>query len=190
MPDELQQQSTGVDPTASGSPQPMKEGRIEDLPEWAQKVIRDTREEAAQRRVELKRVQDAAQQKLIEEGNFKAVADQRAAELAALQPYKERAEALDKIIRDSNSKRIATVAESMRPLIPVDDLAPEALSRWLDTNWALLTTPRAPNIDAGAGAGTGGKTSPALSPEEVDIARAAGMTPEQYAAQKAKRAAR
>lgn len=178
----------GAAQDAPPTSQPTQPGRVEDLPEWAQKLIRETRAEAAERRVQLQQLSAAQQQKLIEEGNFKALAEQRAAELAALTPIKERAETLEKMIRESNSSRIATVREDMRALIPVD-YPPERLAGWLDANMTRLTTPNAPNIDAGAGAGNGGKTLPSLTPQEVEIARLAGMKPEQYAQQKAKQAA-
>lgn len=178
MSDEVNQGGAqDAPPTNSTTPQ---SGRVEDLPEWAQKVIREARQEAADRRVALKQVTDAQQQRLIDEGNFKALAEQRAAELAVLTPMKERAEALEKMIRESNSSRINTVREDMRALIPVD-YPPEKLASWLDANLTRLTTPPAPNIDAGAGAGNGGKSLPSLSEEQKAMARAMGITPEAYA---------
>lgn len=178
----------GAAQDAPPTSQPTQPGRVEDLPEWAQKALREARDEAAERRIALKKMTEAQQQRLIDEGNFKALAEQRAAELAQLNPIKERAETLEKMIRESNSSRIATVREDMRALIPVD-YPPERLAMWLDANITRLTTPTAPNIDAGAGAGNGGKSLPSLTPQEVEIARLAGMKPEQYAQQKAKQAA-
>lgn len=185
MSDEQQQ---GGAQDAQPTSQPPQPGNVADLPEWAQKALREAREEAAERRIALKKMTEAQQQRLIDEGNFKALAEQRAAELAALTPIKERAETLEKMIRESNSSRINTVREDMRALIP-DSLSPENLSKWLDVALPKLTTPAAPNIDAGAGAGNGGKTLPSLTPEELEMARLAGMKPEQYAQQKAKKAA-
>lgn len=185
MSDEQQQ---GGAQDAQPTSQPPQPGNVADLPEWAQKALREAREEAADRRIALKKMTEAQQQRLIDEGNFKALAEQRAAELAALTPIKERAETLEKMIRESNSSRINTVREDMRALIPVE-YPPERLAVWLDANMARLTTPPAPNIDAGAGAGNGGKSLPSLSSEELEIARMAGMKPEEYAQQKAKQAA-
>ena len=192
MPDQTeqqQQQPTGLDAGTSGTPQPQTQGRIEDLPAWAQDIIRNTREEAAQRRVELKRLMDAQQQRLADQGNWKELAEQRSQEVTLISQYKERAEVLEKMIRESNSSRIASVREDMRALIPVD-YPPEKLATWLDANLARLTMPTPPNIDAGAGASAGGKTPIALSPEELELARMAGMKPDEYAAYKLKKAAR
>lgn len=182
MSDEQQQ---GGAQDAQPTSQPPQPGNVADLPEWAQKALREAREEAAERRIALKKMTEAQQQRLIDEGNFKALAEQRAAELAALTPIKERAETLEKMIRESNSSRINTVREDMRALIP-DSLSPENLSKWLDVALPKLTTPAAPNIDAGAGAGNGGSRTASLTDEEKRIAKRSGMTLEEFAAAKAK----
>lgn len=164
-------------------------GKLDDLPGWAQTMIRELRDEAAARRVALNEAKAAQQQRLAEEGKWKELAEARAAELAGLTPFKERADTLEQMIRASNSARINTVREDMRALIPVD-YPPEKLATWLDANIARLTTPPAPNIDAGAGASGGGSRLPTLTPEQVEMAKIARMTPAQYAEMLAKRAAK
>jgi phage I-like protein len=158
-------------------------GRIEDLPVWAQRIIKETRDEAAKRRLEYKRLEDEArrreQTRLAEEGRWKELAETRAAELADLSPYRERAETLEKMIRANNEARIERVPEELRGLVPVE-YAPERLSSWLDANWERLSKRPAPDIDAGAGGGGAGKAMN-LTAEEKQAAKRFGMTDEQYA---------
>lgn len=169
------------------------------LPEWARQMFEDTQRnlkaannESAQRRIEIDNLTKqinalttGQKKKLEEDGKFKELADQYAAEIAVIRPYQERAEALDKMIRESNAKRIEQIPETMRSLV-LTDLAPEKLASWLDTNWATLTAKRAPDLDAGVGGGSGRKTLPQLTETERKIARMSGMTDEQYAEYKAK----
>jgi len=164
------------------------------LPTWAQQEFQMLRNqlstvnnESAGRRIEIdnlmKQVNALAQgqkKQLEEDGNFRKLSEQQAAEIAMLKPHQERAEALDKMIRESNTRRIEQVPENMRGMVP-DDYAPEKLASWLDRNWANLTQKRAPDLDAGVGGGSGGrKTLPNLSDYEKKIARMSGMTDEQY----------
>lgn len=101
-------------------------------------------------------IERAQREKLEKEGDYRSIAEQRAAELAALAPVKERAEALEKVIRESNEARIGKLPEEARTLVPVD-YAPEKLQAWLNANEGHLTKPPAPQFDAGAGSGKGGK---------------------------------
>lgn len=173
------EQQAGQEATPQSNPTGTQQpGRLEDLPEAAQKMIKELRQEAASYRVELRKLQEAQQQRLAESGNFKELAEQRAAELAALQPFKEQAETLEKMIRESNTSRINSVREDMRALTPVD-YSPAQLAKWLDANLTRLTTPPAPNIDAGAGQG-GGTAVVRLTDEQKQMAARFGMTEAQY----------
>lgn len=145
------------------------------------------------RKNELKKLTDdidalkrGQQKQLEEQGQFKVVAEQRAQEIAELTAHKARAEALEKMIRESNAERVKKVPETMRELVPVD-YSPETLAAWLDKNWERLTKAPAPNIDAGAGGGSGngGSTLPKLTDQERELARYFGMKDEEYATLKA-----
>lgn len=132
-------------------------------------------------------IERAQKEKLEKEGDYRSLADQRAAELAALAPIKERAEALEKVIRESNEARIAKLPEDARTLVPVD-YSPEKLQAWLNANEARLTKLPAPSFDAGAGAGSASKEKqPELTADEKTLARLAGMTDKEYAEYKAKK---
>src|SRR5438045_3035210 len=108
MPDEPK---TGQD--AQNTPPPADAGKtsasgdqwkMEDLPSTAQAYIKELREEAKRTRLEKdaaeKARKDAEQAQLVEQGNWKKLAEDRAAELAKLTPYQQRAESLEKIISD------------------------------------------------------------------------------------------
>lgn len=138
------------------------------LPEPVQAHIRTMRQqnaalkqEAAQRRLDnnsmaerLKAIEDAQTAQLQEQGNFKAIAERNAKTVAELTPYKDRTETLETMIRQSNESRIESIPEDMRGLVPMD-YPPEKLSGWLDANLARLTKAKAPDLDHGAGGGSG-----------------------------------
>lgn len=136
---------------------------------------------------ELKTFNEAQRKQLAEQGNFKALAEQHAAEVARLKPIEERASALEKIIRDGNEARIAEVPERMRSIIPTD-YPPEKLQDWLNKNASLLAQPPPPDFDAGAGAGSSGNpSSMKLTADEKAMAKRIGVTEEEYLKIKARK---
>lgn len=169
------------------------------LPAWArdsyqslQKQLKTVNDESAGRRHELDQVRqqlhsltETQKKKLEAEGKFQELAEQRAAEIAELQRYKEQAERYEKRFKDSNAARIGQIPEQMRGLVPTE-LSAEQVAGWLDRNWAMLTQRPAPDIDAGAGGSGGGKKLPKLTDYERALAKAGGVSEEEYAEFKAK----
>ena len=181
MPDEMDM--TQDDGQQEAAPESVETNNsVDDLPSWAQDMIRGLRDEAASRRVALKKHEEEArqreQQRLAEQGQWKELAESRAKELSDLQPYRDRAEALETMLRDSNKHRIEQIPEDMRALVPTD-YAPEKLASWLDANISRLTKPIAPRLDGGATGGSGNTVT--LTDEEKQVARATGMSLEDYA---------
>ncbi len=181
MPDDMDM--TQDDGQHEAAPEPVETNNsVDDLPSWAQDMIRGLRDEAASRRVALKKHEEEArqreQQRLAEQGQWKELAESRAKELSDLQPYRDRAEALETMLRDSNKHRIEQIPEDMRALVPTD-YAPEKLASWLDANISRLTKPIAPRLDGGASGGSGSTVT--LTDEEKQVARATGMSLEDYA---------
>lgn len=168
---------------------PSDDGKVDlsTLPLVVQDYIKELRQESAARRKELESFRSEAsqreQQRLKEEGRWKELAEKLQAEKAQLVPYEERAQTLEKKIRTSNEARVARVPEDMRMLIPMD-YPPERLSEWLDANWERLSVKPAPDLDAGAGNGSGKHVT--LTDEERQIAQKMGLTAEQYIASKQK----
>lgn len=136
---------------------------------------------------ETKREKDsltAAQRKQLEEqGNYKVLAEQSAAEVLQLKAFKERAEILETIIRAGNEERIKTIPDNKKALVQplLDALSPEKLQNWLNANPSLFVKEPAPNYDAGAGSGGPGNAASKLSADEVETAKRFGLTPEEYA---------
>lgn len=149
---------------------------------------RDT--ELDRTKTELKGLTAAQRKQLEEQGNYKALHDQSAAEAAALRPFKERTEALEKIIRASNEARIATIPDANKNLVKplIDVLPPEKLQEYLNANPELFVKPDAPRYDAGAGGSGGGAAPVKLTPEEMAMAKRFNVTPEEFAKIKARKA--
>jgi phage I-like protein len=172
---------TGTTPASGG------EWKMEDLPASTQQYIKELREEAKKTRLEKdaaeKARKDAEQQQLVEQGNWRKLAEDRAAELAKLTPYQERATALEKIINDNNAQMVEQIPEQMRGIVP--PLAPDALNAWLVKNLPLLSRKPAPDTDAGAGQGGGDKTA-VLTDDEKRTADLMGISYEKFAKQKGK----
>lgn len=185
---------TGDDATDSGSAEQAESASNENDPETLKKQLeslqarlKEVNDESAGRRhrineleERLQSFQQAQKKKLEEEGNWRELARQREAELEAIKPYQERAEALEAILRQNNEARIAQLPETMRQIVP-QGLTPEKLGEWLDTAAPILAKPVAPNIDAGAGSGSSGGSTPKLTPEEKAIAAKTGMSEADYA---------
>lgn len=122
--------------------------------------------------------------RLQKQGEWQQIAENERKRAADLEAKAQRAEALEKAITDANKARIDRVPESMRTLIPVD-YPPDRLQVWLDANWERLSINPAPDLDAGAGGGSGGKHV-TLTDDERQLARKMGLTEEQYIASKLK----
>ena len=183
MPDEMNSTTDEIVEQPDAAPDTAS---VDELPSWAQDMIRSLRSEAAERRVALKKYEEDSrkreQERLAEQGKWRELAESRASELSDLQPYKDRADTLETMIRESNKSRIETIPEDMRALVPTD-YAPEKLAGWLDANMSRLTKPIAPKLDGGA-SGSGSTIS--LTDEEKQVARASGMSLEDYAKYKAR----
>lgn len=179
-----EQADTSSPPAGQVPPQDDDRFDFDQLPPQAQAYIKSLRAEAAEHRTRLKKEQEQArereQQRLAEQGNWKAIAEQKAEEAARLKAYEERATQLEAMIRTSNEGRIQQIPETMRKVVPVE-YPPEKLAAWLDSNLTLLTRPPAPNLDAGIGSGANGK-SIQLTVEQKAAAKRAGMTEAQFAA--------
>jgi hypothetical protein len=121
-------------------------------------------------------IEEGSKKKLEEEGNWRALAEKRHAEVESLRLSAERATALEAVIREANDAAIARIPEARRGLIPVD-YAPEKLQSWLANNSAVLLREPAPDFNAGEGAGDG-KAPAKLTDAERDAGTLMGVKPE------------
>lgn len=190
MPDKTEQESTGQDapqqePENESSEREESSSSIEERlkkleAELAERdrYIRELRDEAASRRIALKQQQE---QHLSEQGKWKELAEQRAAEIEALSSYKEQAETLNGLVQQSIQQRVEMIPEDMRDIVPLD-YPPARLHAWLDANLPKLTKPKAPNLDAGVSGG--GRSQAQLTDEERDLIRRMGIDEQKYLTQK------
>ena len=162
------------------------------LPEPVRKLIekldgklRKANAESKERRLALEEAARRDQAGLAEKGEWKTLAERLQAKVAVLEPYQTQAEEYAAVIAESNQRRIEQIHPDMRVIIP--ELSPQALARWLDRSWAMLTTKPAPQTDAGAGSSGGRGVAVELTAEEKAMAQAAGMTFEEYAKYKIKK---
>lgn len=130
----------------------------------------------------LQAIEDGSKKKLEEEGNWKALAEKRHAEVETLKLSAERATALEAVIRQNNEAAIARIPETRRGLIPMD-YAPEKLQSWLANNTSLLMREAAPDFNAGDGSGSERPPSK-LTDAERNAGSLLGVKPETLAALK------
>lgn len=139
------------------------------------KKMQDWKDKAAEYE---KQIKDSEEAKLAEQEQWRELADTRQQELESMSQYKERYESMLEGITNSNERRIESIPQDMRSLVP--DIEPIGLAQWLDANEALLKKPAAPNLSATAGNNDRPGTQVVLSDEELAIARKLGVSEEDY----------
>lgn len=161
------------------------------LPAEAQKYIEELRTENAKWRVEKKKAEDAArkaeEKRLLEQQQWKELADVRGQKLESLEPKQERLLAAFEALIDGRLKRIPADVRK-RMVDPIrQNMDSAAFVEWLDANEDMLTLKPAPNLEAGAGQARGsGGGSAELTQDELAMAKRMGITPERMAQEKAK----
>lgn len=92
-------------------------GGIETLPEWAQKLIREVRNEAASHRTALREAERAAkaadEARLAEQGEYKKLAEDRAKRVAELEPVAQEVEALRVKVEQFEKATLARIASEI-----------------------------------------------------------------------------
>jgi|GEM_PF-5296174 len=111
---------TTTAPTTPADPNPTEQkpaeatGGIETLPEWAQKLIREVRGEAAAHRTALREAERAAkaaeEARLAEQGEYKQLAEDRAKRLAELEPAAQEVEVLRAKVEQFEKATLARIA--------------------------------------------------------------------------------
>ena len=107
-------------PTTPADPNPAEQkpadtaGGIETLPEWAQKLIREVRTEAAGHRTALREAERTAkaaeEAQLAEQGEYKKLAEDRAKRLAELEPAAQEVEAMRAKVEQFEKATLARIA--------------------------------------------------------------------------------
>ncbi len=164
-------------------PEQEQEAPTQEEKTFSLEYVQELRQENAARRVALREMEqkqkEAEEAQLAEQQKWQELAEKRAAELQELAPYRDRYEAMLESVSQSNTKRIETIPEQMRGLVP-DFEDPLKLSTWLDANSQLLQKPPAPMLNGRAGSGERPSEQVSLSPEELDVARKMNLTAKEY----------
>jgi len=117
--------------------------------------------------------------RLVEQQQYKELAEKRGKELAEIQAKAQKVDAYEQTLTDVYKASLAELPEDMRDLVP-DELTTQQKLNWLSKNKARLLKPNSPNLGAGVRGG-GGSDDVKLTPEEMEVAQKFGMKPEEYA---------
>lgn len=117
--------------------------------------------------------------RLADQQEWQKLAEQRAARISELEPVAKRVQEIAEALQATVKARVERLPEDMRGLVPEYE-DPRKTLAWLDANEARLLRPVAPGTDAGT-RGEAGQSVPRLSDWELQLARIAGLTPEQWA---------
>jgi len=188
MPEEpngldAQQSAGGVNPPAVKSADPLEGLSTAELIA----IIRDTRSESAERRLELKRIRDeqvkadaarsaAEAERLAKQGEWEKLANTYKTELDALKAVQSELDDLRGVFNNMLDQRLKEVPEHFHPLLK--GLNPIEAMNWLAANADKVVTRVAPAMDGGT-KGDGGAAR--LSEAELEMARRFRLTPEQMA---------
>lgn len=171
--------------------QPVEQGNgktpISQLPPDIQTYIEELRQENAKWRKESKKALDDARKadedRLTQQQEWQKLAEQRAARLAELESVAAKAETIEAAFNAGIDARLKQIPDEVRKrtVDPIRKaLSPLEFNQWLDANIDLLSVRKAPDLDAGAG-NRNGKRTTALTAEQLEMAKALKLTPEQYA---------
>ena len=189
MPDELtgldasQNAAVGAIPAAAKAADPLESLTAAELIA----IIRDTRSESAERRLELKRIRDeqgkaeaaraaAEAERLAKTGEWEKLASTYKTELDALKPVQTELEQLRGVFNNMLEQRLKEVPEHFHGLLK--GLNPVEALNWLTANADKVTTRTAPAMDGGMKGDAGAAR---LSEAELEMARRFRLTPEQMA---------
>lgn len=154
-------------------------------------------DELIQRRKENAQLKKAAQKadetRLTEKEQWRELAETRARRIAELEHLEAEFELINTAFSESLSVQLEGIPTDVRKRLvePVRaQMNPAEFSKWLAANKDMLTLRPAPDLEAGAGVPSSGKgQGDGLTVDEIAIARAMNLSPEQYAKRKAEIAA-
>jgi ribonucleoside-triphosphate reductase len=146
--------------------------------------VNDEKKKLADRLAQIEAEQKIETEKrLIEQQEYQKLAETRGKELADLQPKAAKVDAMEKTLVDVLTAQVAELPEDKRGLIP-DELSTQQKLNWLAKNAAILKAPAAIDVGAGKHGAESGVDIKSLTPEELAIAKRAGISAEDYAKNK------
>ena len=150
----------------------------------ALKAEREASAQSAKRAEALeKAAQDAETRRLKESENYKELYEAAETKIASLTPQAERLGVYEQTLQETLDESILAIPEDKRSLIP-DELTVDQKLKWINRNRAHLSKAQPMNVGAGVRGGGESSTTADLTHEEMQMARAFGVSPEEYAKNK------
>lgn len=118
------------------------------------------------------------EKQLEEDGKWKDLYEASGKKIAELQPIADRVEEQEETLKDVLDASVEQIPEDLRGLVP-EKLNTKDKLDWISANSALLHKSKPFDIGAGKLGGTNNKGID-LNSEQKDLAKAAGMTEEEY----------
>lgn len=154
-----------------------------DLLRKIDELERDNKKYRDERRAQETAAKKAQDEHLASQQKWQELAESRAAELDRLKPVAEQYESITIAFNASLDSRLKQIPEDTRKrtVDPIRAaLSPADFSNWLDANLEMLRGRQAPNLDGGAGSIGASAKAVTLTPDQIEMARAAGMTIDEY----------
>lgn len=124
-----------------GQPQPGAAGKVEELPDWAQSIIKELRGENAKRRkAEQEQAAAAAkaeEERLAQQNEWQKLAEQRQARIAELEPLTERTAKLEALLAQQLASAIKDWPAELKQLDPGDGADLLARLDWMQKSQPL-----------------------------------------------------
>jgi hypothetical protein len=141
---------------------------------------REAHSDASKKAEALEKAQQEADRKRLEESQeYKKLYETTLADLTSIKPKAEQVDTYEKTLAAILAAQIEELPEDFRDVVP-DGLSTQAKLDWLAKNKSKFM--KAEPFDIGAGKrGTKPDKHAELTPEELQIAKRAGLTPEEYA---------
>lgn len=118
------------------------------------------------------------EKQLVEQGKYKELAEERSKTIASLQPVADQVETYEETLKSVLDAQVEQIPEELRGLVPSEMTTKQQLD-YIANNGALLHKTKP--YDIGAGKLGGSKNiSMDLNSEQKALAKAAGMTEEDY----------
>ncbi len=182
-PEETPTPQDAANPTS-----PQDAGKVEDLPEFAQELIKKLRGENKERRLAVEQAEKERQrletERLQEQGKFKELFEETSKRMPDLESKAAQTEAYEQWFKDTLAARLKAVPAHIRTLLeaqkPMDAL------RWLEDNASELARNPGSRSNLDGQAKGADMAVASLTAEEITMAQRFGMTLEQYAIYKTK----
>lgn len=168
------ERTTGTDPLKD-----LPWDKIFDHPRFKELV--DQKNTANAEVARLKKEKDDAEAKaLAEQGNWKAIAEKAQKDLEAVQSKASQVDVYEKTLKETLAAELSTIPEELRGLVPAELNTSQQLG-WLSRNKATLMKPVVGDIGSGRKGGGKPEQTVKLTPEQEQLAKSFGFTPEEYA---------